>query len=196
MLDKKYTDAYKSVRASESLKEKILLQAEENLRKRRPGSAVRYGVRIACAACFALMIGIGIFAMYSGRSVHTEVMYNSEPIGVNAAIIRENSARAFSFGEESVNAGGLPLEIRTASCTKISVTDGELLVFDGDYEELLFVGTNFTTDGSVLLYWDLSDGSLKEPGLIIDSENEHLEYVIQESSENGYVIRLTVKETH
>ncbi len=196
MLDKKYTEAYKSIKAGYALKGKILIQAEENFSKENGVSGLnrRKSTVFAIVACAMLMIGLGVFSIHMSKNEFIEVVYQGKVITENAAEINESSARAVSFGTESVTASGLQLEIRTDSVAKVSVTDGELLIFGENYDDLLFVGTNFTTSEDVLFSWDLSSATETEPSLIIDSDNEHSEYTLQESNEHGCIIMLTVRE--
>ena len=196
MLDKKYIEAYKSIRADDAMNEKILKHADKACQEEKRASMLsRSKIAVsAIAACAALLIGLGAFSAIIGRTGQVEVLYNGQVITARAEKLKESGAKAVSFGRESVTASGIPLEIRTDSVARVSVTWGELQIFDESYDDLLFVGTNFTTEEDVLMYWNLSDVSEEEPMLIIDTENEHWEYTLEESEEYGYIIKLSVKE--
>ncbi len=197
MLDKKYTQAYNSVVAGEKLKNKILLQAEENFQngKRASNMAYRRAASFSFAACFVLLLGLGVFMRGNLSGDNISVISHGKVIGENAEEIEESGVKAVSFGTKSVKISGLPLELQTDGTAKISVSTGELYIFGDSYDDLLFIGTFFTTDRDVLIYWKLSDVAEKEPMLYVDSNEEHYEYTLQESEDSGYVIKLTVKES-
>ncbi|MBR6651484.1 MAG: hypothetical protein IKL36_08780 [Clostridia bacterium] len=196
MLDDKYVKAYKSIKTTDALKERIKDQADVTFRneKGRSNLILRKITAVSVAACAALAIGIGTFTTFFGPSGRVEVLYNDSVITEKANNIKESGAKAVSFGRESLTTSGLPLEIKTDVVTKVSVTEGELYIFDESYDELLFIGTNFTTSKDVLVYWNLSGATESELMLIIDSDNEHSVYTLEESKERGYIIKLAESE--
>ncbi len=196
MLDEKYVKAYKSVKATDALKERIKDQAERTFPYEKDNSKLilRKITAVSVAACAALVIGIGALTSQLSQSGRVEVLYNDQVITEKANEIKESGARAVNFGRESLTTSGLPLEIRTDVVAKISVTAGELHIFDETYDDLLFIGTNFTTSDDVLVFWNLSGEAVSEPLLIVDSDNEHSEYTLEESEEYGYIIKLAESE--
>ncbi len=196
MLEANYIKAYKSITATEALKERIKDQAEKTFRDEKDISKLilRKATAISVAACAVLALGIGIIAMQLNGSGRVDVLYNGQVITEKANEIKESGARAVTFGRESLTTSGLPLEIKTEVVTKISVTVGELHIFDESDNDLLFIGTNFTTSENVLVFWDLSGEAEELPMLIIDSDNEHSEYTLEESPQYGYIIKLAESE--
>lgn len=197
MLDEKYIEAYNSVKATDALKERIKDQAERTFREEKDNSKLilRKITAISVAACAALVIGIGALTNSLSHSGRVEVLYNDQVITEKANEIKESGARAVSFGRKSLTTSGLPLKIRTDSVAKVSVTAGELHIFDETYDDLLFIGTNFTTSDDVLVFWNLSGEAESEPMLVVDSDTEHFEYILEESEEYGYIIKLAEKES-
>lgn len=196
MLDAKYIEAYNSIKATDALKERIKDQAERTFREEKDNSRLilRKITAVSVAACAALAIGIGALTSQLSHSGRVEVLYNDQVITEKANEIKESGARAVSFGRESLTTSGLPFEIKTDVVAKISVTAGELQIFDETYDDLLFIGTNFTTSDDVLVFWNLSGEAGSDPMLIVDSDNEHSEYVLEESEEYGYIIKLAKNE--
>ena len=192
MLDEKYQKAYHSIKANSDLKEKILLRAEENFRdnvRTRP----RFKAIYYAAACAVIVMGILMFAMQISRISDTELLYGGQVISATPTALEESTAVAVSFGAKNLTAEGLPLEISAKGETKISVTDGELQIFDKKRNELLFIGTDFTTSETVVLFWNLSSATNTSPCLITDNNKAYSEYVLEESDENGYIIRLATR---
>ena len=192
MLDEKYIKAYNSIKADKCLKEKILARADENFRpKKRHTKSLGYkSVTYIAAACAIMFIGLGIFAMQLSGNIHTELLYKGDVISAEPTQLEESGTMTVSFGAKHITANGLPLEIKADKETKISVSDGELQIFDHKSDELLFVGTDFTTNENVVLFWNLASATGKNPCLVTDNHIEYSEYILEESDENGYIIRL------
>ncbi len=190
----RYKESYKSITAGEELKGRILSQAKENFQnKSRERSAALRRSTMATAAGLALIIGLGITFGAAGFQ-KTQVFYKGDKVRRREAAVSEVHARAYSFNVASETESGVPLEIKTEIDAKISVSDGEIVAFDGNSEELLFIGSEFTTDKTVLLFWNLSEATEKEPVLTIRNDYEQLEYTLTESENGGYVIKLTAEE--
>ncbi len=192
MLDEKHIKAYNNIKADKYLKEKILARADENFRpKKRHAKGFSYkSVTYIAAACAIMFIGLGIFAMQLSGNIHTELIYKGDVISAEPTLLEENGTMTVSFGAKHITASGLPLEIKAAKETKISVSDGELQIFDYKSDELLFVGTDFTTKEDVVLFWNLASATGKSPCLVTDNHIAYSEYILEESDENGYIIRL------
>lgn len=190
----RYKESYKSITASEELKDRILSQAKENFQnKSREKSATLRRSTAAMAACLAVVIGIGVSFGANGFR-KTQVFYKGDKVRRREAAVSEVHARAYSFNVASETESGVPLEIKTEIDAKISVSDGEIVAFDGNSEELLFIGREFTTDKTVLLFWNLSEATEKEPVLIVENDYETSRYTLSESENGGYVIKLTAEE--
>ena len=190
----RYKESYKSITASEELKDRILSQAKENFQnKSRERIVVARKTAVALAACLAVVIGIGVSFGANGFR-KTQVFYKGDEIRRRESPVCEVHARAYSFSVASESESGVPLEIKTEIDARISVSSGELVAFDGDTEELLFIGREFTTDKTVLLFWNLSEATEKEPVLIVENDYETSRYTLSESENGGYVIKLTAEE--
>ncbi|MBQ8474096.1 MAG: hypothetical protein IJ499_00340 [Clostridia bacterium] len=198
MLDERYIEAYKSVKAGDELKNRIIAQAEETCLRgsKTKGSFIKSFTAYAAAACAVLIVGVGIFAHSHTKSEPVSVYYSGVAIREEAVTIVERGAQAVSFGTKSVTTSGLPLEIKVSDTAKISVTDGEMQIFDKDTDELLFIGTDFTADKTVIVYWNLADATETEPSLIVGLKNEYSVYTLEESEKLGYTIRLTETKTN
>lgn len=189
----KYNEAYKSVKASDALRERILFEAEETAfaEKKSFISVInRKAAAFAAAACAAVIIGVGAISALTSDAGGVSLYYCGSPVGEEAVTIEARGAQAVSFGAKSVTTSGLPLELKIDGRTKISVTDGEMQIFDSETDELLFVGTDFTASENVTVYWNLSDVTEEVPCILVDTEKEYSIYTLEESSSLGYTIRL------
>ena len=197
MLDKKYIEAYNNIKADDDLKEKILLRADENFRAKKQYDKYFFmrSTVYAAAACVIIVFGILIFNVQISKITSPELLYKSEVISAKSTELGDSETMAVSFGTKHINASGLPLEIKTSKETKISVSHGKLQAFYEDTKELILVGTDFTINEDVVLFWDLSSVTCTTPCLVTECDNTYSEYILEESKENGYIIRLAKRFT-
>ncbi len=189
----RYKESYKSITVGDELKGRILFQAKENFqRKSRERIVVARKTAVAIAACLAIVFGVGVSIGASGFQ-KTQVFYNGDMIRRREACVTEASARSYNAACQLEANSGVPLEIKTDVGAKVSVSDGEILVYDSNYDNLVFIGNDYITDRSVLLFWNLSEATEKDPVLTVENDYEMSKYSLNES-EGGYVIRLTAKE--
>lgn len=194
MPHKKYIEAYKNVTADSALKEKILQSAEENIQSKKLSQKLTSRWSAIIAACAMIALGIGLFGLQSD-SARAEIIYKGGIITEEPTLLSESGAKAVNFGTQPMTASGLPLEIKVDLPTNISVSGGKLLVFGDNSEEIVFIGTSFTADRSVDLFWDLSKETDISPVLTVENQKEHSEYALEEYSDNVYIIRLIKSKT-
>lgn len=197
MLDNKYIEAYNNIRVKGDLKEKILLRADENFHARKQYKKFYFMRSTACvaAACAIIVFSILIFNTQLSKSTSPELLYKDEIISARSVNLCESETMAVSFGTKHINASGLHLEIKTDRETKVSVSHGKLQAFYGDTKELILVGTDFTVNEDVVLFWDLSSVTHTSPCLVTECDETYSEYILEESKENGYIIRLAKRFT-
>ena len=197
MLDKKHIEAYNNIKADGDLKEKILLRADENFRAKKQYDKFFFIKSTVCAAaaCAIIVLGILIFKVQISKSTSPQLLYKSEVISAKSTELEDSETIAVSFGTKHINASGLPLEIKTDRETKVSVSHGTLQAFHEDTKELILVGTDFTINEDVVLFWDLSSVTHDSPCLVTECDETYSEYILEESKENGYIIRLAKRFT-
>lgn len=141
MLSEKQISAYRSIRAPEELRERVVREARENAEK----SSGNWAIRLApVAAAFLLILGLAFF-LPQNPQVSVFVDGNE----VTDTLEWKPASRGT---ERSVVAVSLPFEIQSEEETVISVSQGFLITEDDALQ------TDLTFDGEISFRWELRQG--------------------------------------
>ncbi len=185
MIDPKQVEAYRQLKAPDTLKQRVMESAEMRTEplKLKP----RWFKTLGGVACLVIVCVAAFFAMRP--TSETEVLYEGEPLSAQPVTIAPAmTAKAVPFGEKMVTPVGVPLEINLSTETKISVSAGELQVYEAGTGELLFVGTDLTADRDLTVRWDLSGVENASTELSLTDENHQAVYAITLDANGDAVI--------
>lgn len=182
MFDKKDVDLYKSIVASEKLKERVLELEPQLSRPITKAFYIRYRRVLVYAAGLVLIVSISFAAIRSTGHITvsvdgSEVGY--EPIEVNQA---KPSVRSMPFSLPSVS---VILEVKVDRDTEITVTNGILSRYDeiqlnDQASEIL----QLTADEKIL--WTLNHPLMEElPRMTIKTKGKVLNYLLESDESSG-----------
>ncbi|MBR6632812.1 MAG: hypothetical protein IKL05_00745 [Clostridia bacterium] len=180
MIDKKDIAAYMSIKAPESIKERII--AEQSKKNNRISSIVHGCYAVAAA----LIVFIAIFAFLPDGK--TALYYGDTLIDGNTVVVKtmENpNARIALLSIEE--AQKLPLTIETDEKTVVTVSNGSILIPSGEQTEDM--GQKIEIDSDTELLWSVELVSHTDVyTLTVESDGKKNVYSISENSEAQWVL--------
>ncbi len=185
MIDPKQVDAYRQIKAPDTLKQRVMESAE--LRAKPITLNRQWQKALGGVACLVIVCIAAFFMMRPTPGA--EVLYEGEPLSAEViSITPAMAAKAVPFGEKMVTPIGIPLEIKLSRETKISVSGGELQVYDPESGELLFVGTDLTAAKNMQVRWDLSGVENEILELSLNGDRHKAVYVLALNPDGTAVI--------
>ncbi len=190
---KSSVDAYRSIRAPESLRERVLASAAELDgivgAPVTPASRTRTRMRahiaaraLASAAALALVM-TGVFALYR-HEPRLSLAYEGEEIADAKVEIQESAAVAIMFDLRSTPMG-VPFTLKAEGKSTVSVTGGSVEICSSDGEEVAYAGDGedavLDSGGAeveYMLYWS---GNGETSTLTVSAGNVVSEYVMTSS---------------
>lgn len=176
MIDRKDVDAYMSIKAPDSLKERLMSeQAKKNDR-------ISSTVRMCYALAAAVLVIIAVFAFFPEGGA--DIYYNDVALDKQAVIIKtaENAnARIALLSTRDLT--DIPLSVETDKKTVISVSHGSLTVVGKDTSEN--VGHSYEASSDVHLIWSVElDSDTGDCTLTVGKDS----YCISENSKAQWVL--------
>lgn len=188
MFDKKTVDTYKSIKAPDTLRQRVaLLEIEKKLSEQTRKKRLLPIAVSGAAACFLAVMIIGL--ALRANSKDNALIYLGTVIGSDPVAIRSEEAVA-SFGMSRVYQSGIPLELSVKSESKVSVSDGMLFVYDSKSGELISVVTHVTLSDDTDIRWDVSKIKTSLPELYVETKNERTVYALK-TEDDEYFIYMT-----
>ncbi|MBR3837039.1 MAG: hypothetical protein IKJ74_02745 [Clostridia bacterium] len=172
MFSEKQISAYRSIRAPEELRERVVCKARKNAEK---GSG-NWAIRLApIAAAFLLILGLAFF-LPQNPLVSVFVDGNA----LTGTLEWESASRG---PERSVTAVSLPFEIQSEEETVISVSRGFLITEDDALR------TSLTFDGEIAFRWELRQGETEAQMEISCGKNLRRIAISYDDAQNKFLIK-------
>lgn len=147
MFDKPTVEAYKKLTAPASLKDKVMSLSETQNTSKRPIFAAT-----SVAAAVLVLVALTLALVHPADDVI--ISYNgSELTGSTVTIAEEQSDIALYA--RIVPPAVVTLSVEADKAVSISVTNGELLVFDDCQNEPVASGTDCVVQGNVRVEWSV-----------------------------------------
>lgn len=129
MIPKKYIDAYKSIKAPETLHDRVAASSASTVRRTR--KMPRLLTAAASLAASIAIITVAVIVLHTGGAdVGTYIAYNGQPVEASVAVTinKTSSIKPFEIG--ALYNGGLKLEVHAAEKTTVTVSNGTLVLVD------------------------------------------------------------------
>ncbi len=150
MFDKPTVDSYRRITAPQSLRDKVMAMSEA---EEKP---VRYFPSriISIAAAAACLVLVAVSAVLGLPADDITVAYNGAQLTDEPVVIMPDETRPAMASARMTPPVVVTLEVNAGESADISVTCGEIAVYDG--EKLVASGTDCTAGGRVSVEWTLS----------------------------------------
>ena len=127
MIPDKYIDAYKSIKAPETLHDRVTASSAFTARR------VRILPRLLTAAASLVIIVAAVIALRTGiTDTGAYVVYNGQPVDASVAISMNETSDILNFGIGMSSPGGIRLEVHSKDTTTVTVSDGSVTLVDGN----------------------------------------------------------------
>ncbi len=176
MFDKTDIEEYQSVTAPDGLRMRVMNTYD----KGKVTNISLYKTIMVVAASLVLVISASTFAGMKVGNISIEM--NGKALSANPTQIADNGiAMVAAFCESPSEQTNVAMEIDSFLKTVITVTGGEINVFDSETGELLYTGSEYVTKEKVLIDWcvDSADAASFEMNIknALRSETLSLDYV-------------------
>lgn len=176
MVDNKEIDAYMSIKAPESIKERLM----DEQAKKHSIIPTKIHVRYALAAMLLLIAAVFAFL----PDVNTELYYGDTPLNENAVIVKTANSQNARIALLSLrDTEEIPLSIKTDKKTEISVSHGSILLLTENGTEN--VGHSITVDCDTSFFWSVDTTSVDSGCTITVGKAS---YSISENNKSQWVL--------
>ena len=180
MIPGKYIDAYKSIKAPETLHDRVTASAGFTARR------TRILPRILTAAASLVIVTVAIIALRAGfTDTGAYVAYNGQPVDAAVAISMNETSDILNFGIGVSSPGGIRLEVHSKDTTTVSVSDGIVILVDenGKSTDKGSVLTLSDDTESHIVYWkaDFYEVRSNPFKLILEDEQGAVTYTLTDS---------------
>lgn len=150
MIDNKEIDAYLSIKAPDSVKERLIAEQAKNY------SRISLKVRTCYAVAAVLLVIVAVFAFLPDAS--TSVYFGDTPLSKDAVIIRtaDQNAGIALLSSRSLDEK-IPLSVKTDKKTEIKVSHGSIILFENG--EAVDAGHTVTVDCDTAFLWSVNADS-------------------------------------
>ena len=155
MIDESLKNQYKSIKAPESLKSRIMADCENAQAPKSPKTAYKYIQVIA--ACLVACLCIG----FVGMSMSSSTVYLNGEVYMGDEIALEQNVPSPAMQRAAV-IGGQVIEVDAKLETKISISAGEFTLLDSETSEIIYSGNEYSVKGKVIIEVSLIDGENAE----------------------------------
>ncbi len=177
MINKKEIDAYRSIKAPDSLRQRVL--SEDKEKNKRISSTVRMCYALAAT----LLVLVVVFAFLP--DAETSLYYADTIVDNEAIVLMPTSNRARIAPVSIVETQELPLYFEADKKTTVTVSDGELILVGKNKRES--VGQSITFNSDTELLW-LTDLSITAPHTLkLKTGSKTSSYCISQNKENQWV---------
>lgn len=156
MFDKKEIEAYRSISAPDTLRDRILNEYESETKSPKYTFAGVAKMLGSLAACFVLAVVFSVLAV--GNFGSASVSYNGEALSENEIVLADENAGISPLFARMISQTEVPLLFTLNDKTEFSVSDGVMQMMDPDTEELLDFGYKLTAEKAeknVLIRWSV-----------------------------------------
>ncbi len=146
MIDKKDIDAYMSITAPDSIKEKVMAEQAKN------NSRISSKVRMCYALAAALLVIVAVFAFLPDTK--TQLYYSDMPLDKNAVVLNtadNSNARIALLSARDVEE--IPLTIKTDKKTDVTVSHGSIIILGED--KATNAGNSVKIDSDTYILWSV-----------------------------------------
>ena len=133
MIQKKYIDAYKSIKAPETLHDRVTASSKsfDGSGAKRTRTTPRLIAAAASLAASLVIVTVAVFALRTGGGdIGAYIAYNGQPVETSAAINMNGISNIKSFDIGTPDLGGIELEVHITETTTVSVSDGAVTLVD------------------------------------------------------------------
>ena len=180
MINKNDADAYMSIKAPDSLKNRLLNELK-NKSNRFSATA-----RTFYALAAALLLIIAVYAFYPNAK-QANVYCNGMPLDQNAVVVKTNDSRARISPMSAIETVAIPISIETDSKTELYVSCGTLSKLSRSGEKALKNGAKISSDTNLIWSVELEDGKAT-PTLTVKTKKGEVEYHISRNTINQWVL--------
>ncbi len=191
MFDKNAIDTYKSINASEDLRERVLSMEPQVTTQISKSFYFRYRKVLAYTACLVLLVSAAFFLTRSAGDITISLnggIVGYEPMQVVQEDQMPSMARTMSAGVPPTT---VILEIEVDSNTEVTVSNGTLLNND---DELLFdasVSDSLELSADAKIIWKVNDPTMEDsPRMTIKTNGKVTNFLLEYNlSSNSWSIR-------
>lgn len=136
MIPKKYIDAYKSIKAPETLHDRVTASSASRAERTRTKprlftSAASIAATIAASAASIAIIIVAVIALRTGGAdTNAYVAYNGQPVENSVAITIDQISIIKPFEIGISNGGGIKLDVYVTDTTTVTVSTGTVILVD------------------------------------------------------------------
>lgn len=151
MFEENDIEKYRQIKAPEELKARVLSDCTETSSRK----TVIYKRITVMAACLVMLVAAG-FVCKSKLSANIYV--NGDKFSGNELTVYNDNLNIAS--QRNVDECEYNIEINARIKTKISISNGEFLIWNAENDEFLFSGDEYTAKGKIMIKIDLDEGEL------------------------------------
>ena len=150
MIPDKYIDAYKSIKAPETLHDRVTASAASTARR------TRILPRLLTAAASLGIVTAAVIALRTGGvGTNAYIAYNGQPVDASVAISMSETSDIKFFGIGMSAPRGIRLEVHITDTTNVTVSDGSVTLVDENGTPT-DTGDTLTLSGNTdpgIVYW-------------------------------------------
>ena len=189
MIHKKYIDAYKSIKAPETLHDRIIASSASSDASgtRRTRSLPRPVIAAASLAASLAIVAVAVIALRAGGGdTGAYIAYNGQAVETSAAINMSDTLNIKSFDIGMSASGGIRFEAHITETTTVTVSDGTVTLVD-ENGIATDMGDLLTLSGdkdSYIVHWqaDFYKASASEPfSLVLADSHGSVTYTLKDS---------------
>ena len=180
MMPDKYIDAYKSIKAPETLHDRVTASAAHTARRTRIMPRL-----LTAAASLVIVIAAVIALRMGGAGTDAYIAYNGQRVDAPVAISMNEISDIKIFGIGGFTPGGIRLEVHVTDATTVTVSDGVVTLVDEDGKPIK-TGDILTLSGdgdSYIVHWqaDFYKASAEPLSLILEDPHGTAAYTLTDS---------------
>lgn len=182
MFDKKDVEEYRSITPSKELKERVLAMYDNNAKaKVKPAF---YKQLALIAACIVIVVAASGFAVADMSKI--DLYTNGELISQSPVALTDNANGLVPARSASVDDIVIQLEAKAFFESEISVSQGELSVFDAETGDLLACGEKCTVKGNVSVRWNMETNNTSPAEMTVSNIFSQKVFVVEADNVTGY----------
>lgn len=180
MIPKEYIDAYKSIKAPDTLRDRVSASAGSAVKRRRILPRL-----IAAAASFAVIFAAVTVLRQKSTDTLAYVAYNGLPVEASTEIDLNETSSIKHFGLGSSDSGGIRLEVHITDTTTVTVSDGAVALADENGSPTAHLLTLPDDRDTYIVSWlaDFYKATESEPfSLVLEDSHGSVTYKLTASS--------------
>lgn len=153
MFNQKEIEAYKSIKAPDSLRDNIMADYDLDYTPKHTLYSGRLKAFASVAACVILIIAFSVFTMKDFGSFSASV--NGERLSSESILFTSNQPALMTADARALSTVSVPIELDIHRDTEITVSNGTMQVLDDKTGEVLFTETTINTDTDTSVCWEV-----------------------------------------